>query len=187
MIRAIVLALPLVLLTVQPLLAGGEGSVVADSWLQKGHKALKMGNAAEAEKCYKKALEIEPKNKFAHGNLVLLYVRAKRYADAIPEADAAIAGGWNITGLFWNRAESRRQLALKENDPQKKKDLYDKAIVDCDKVINYQANKLELSDKQDLSYAHATISMCYQALGQQDLAQKHRNKALELNPKLKDQ
>jgi hypothetical protein len=76
---------------------------------------------------------------------------------------------------------------MDEKDAKKQKEKYEQAINDCKKVMDHKALGLEVTSKQDLAYAHAIASVCYRALGEQELAQKHRDTAIELEPKLKDQ
>ncbi len=193
MLRAAILALPLSLLLL-PLLPAqdkekdkGQDKEYAKVWIQIGYKQLQKNELTEAEKCFKKALELDPKSRLAYGNLTVVYTRNKRWPDVITSANTAIRLGIKATTVHLNRAEANRQLAAKEKDKKRQKDYYDQAISDCEKIVNHKESGLEVTGKKDVAYAHAVLSLCYRALGETKLAQKHRETALELEPGLKDQ
>lgn len=165
----------------------GQEKQDAHYWAKEGYKHVQKNELAEAEKCYKKSLELKPGDAYVHGNLTVVYLRTKRYPELIKSADEAIRLGNKFAGVYLNRAQAYRWLAEKEPDKKKQMELYEGAIGDCDKVINYKSNNLKLSDKGEIAYAHAILSVSYNGLGQQEKAKTHYDKAIELDPKLKDQ
>ena len=184
MVRLSVLTLLLTLLVSSSVAAQQQD---ARYWAQQGFKHVQMNQLEEAEKCYKKSLELKPDNGLVYANLTVVYQRTRRYADLVRAADKAIELGNKMTGVLLNRAEGTRRLAAEEKDKEKQKTLYEKAISDCEKIINHKQLKLNLTNKREVAYAHAILSVCHRALGEKTKAKKHRDIALQLDPSLKDQ
>jgi tetratricopeptide (TPR) repeat protein len=173
------------LLALPPLASAQEKN--AHYWAQQGYKHAQKNEYKEAEECYKKSLALKPDDPFVYGNLTIVYLRTKRYPELVKAADDAIRLGIKFAGVYLNRAEGYRRLAEKEKDKTKQKELYQRAISDGEKVINYKDHNLKLSGPGEVAYAHAILSVCFRELGQEADAKKHYDRAIELDPKLKNQ
>lgn len=67
-----------------------ESKVRASSWNNLGSMALEQGNLEEAERAFKKSVELNPEHAGTHNNIGGLRLRQGRYEDAVEAYDTAI-------------------------------------------------------------------------------------------------
>jgi tetratricopeptide (TPR) repeat protein len=173
------------LLLALPLLVTAQTPQNAEYWLQEGHKHMMKKEWAQAQKSYKKSLELMPNNAIAHWNLSVALGQTNDNDAAVKSADEAIRLGLNVSGVYLSRAKAYVKLAGADKDKDKQKELYERAIADAQKVIDHKKHKLIMIEPFELSFAHAALSISYKALGQAEKAKEHQKKAVELMPKKK--
>lgn len=141
-----------------------EEAATVDSSLRKGLQAHRAGRLEEAEREYRKVLELDSKNKYAYYNLGLLEQRRQR-------VDAA---------------EQNYRLAL-SIDPNFIQALFNLAIIRSNKNDVEEAIKLYqqvITLQPGYAGAHLNLGFALLAVGRIEEGNAALAKAVELDPKL---
>src|SRR5581483_102563 len=86
----------------------------ANAWVNKGFQHVLKDELVEAERCYKKALALDPKNALAHGNLTAVYLRTKRYKETVESGTNAYRLGCKHQGVYLNRGTAYLHLGASD-------------------------------------------------------------------------
>jgi tetratricopeptide (TPR) repeat protein len=125
----------------------------ADGWVNVGRARLTEGNLAGAEEALRKALQVDPRLAKTHFFLGTALKQAGRYDEALPHLRQAAA-------IYPNDRVVRNQLGrLLFLERQ-----YPAAIAELRQVLAI--------DPEDLQ-AHYNLMLCYQGIGNGEMAKKH--------------
>jgi tetratricopeptide (TPR) repeat protein len=121
-----------------------------------------QGKVDQAAEVYKRVLELQPSNAFAHNNIGILYALQKLSDKAIEHFDAAIRHQSNHLDAMVNRARAlQEQGRLTES------------VVQLQAVLNIDSNHRN---------AHLEIAHCYSRLGDLDNTHFHYARSIEIDP-----
>jgi tetratricopeptide (TPR) repeat protein len=127
----------------------------ADGWVNVGRARVQEGNMDAAEQILRKALEVNPNLASAHFFLATALKSKGRYDEALQHLRAA-AGQYPRDRVVVNQIG--RILFLKRQ--------YNEAIAEFQKVLQI--------DPEDLQ-AHYNLMLCYQGLGNKELAEREQS------------
>ncbi|HOP86138.1 MAG TPA: tetratricopeptide repeat protein [Syntrophorhabdaceae bacterium] len=123
---------------------------------------LKLNKYEEAEGCFRRAVEINPKYMKAHFNLFYTLKMLRKFEDALKEGEYIIENGMRYPDVYSYFAEVCLMLSL-----------YEKAIESIKKA-------LEINSKYSL--AHFIAAQIYEKLGDKTHALYHINECINSNP-----
>ena len=166
------------------------------AWNNLGRAYVRLGNESEAEKAYKKQIEINPKDEYTYDNLGWLYGRQKRYAEAVAAyrkhielnpTDKEAYGylGWALGELRkWDEAEEvYSRLVLLSPDKPEPYVSWGRALLHVGKkeeALMQLRKALELDPKYPGAWA--MIGYLKVQMGEVDEGLRDFRKEFEVNP-----
>lgn len=166
------------------------------AWNNLGRAYVRLGNESEAEKAYKKQIEINPKDEYTYDNLGWLYGRQKRYAEAVAAyrkhielnpTDKEAYGylGWALGELRkWDEAEEvYSRLVLLSPDKPEPYVSWGRALLHVGKkeeALMQLRKALELDPKYPGAWA--MIGYLKVQMGEVDEGLRDFRKEIEVNP-----
>jgi tetratricopeptide (TPR) repeat protein len=135
----------------------------ANVLLNSGLAAHQAGRSAEAAADYRKALALEPQNKWAHYNLGLIEQNNGQAAAAEADYRAVVTADPNFIGALYNLAILRTASA-----PDEAADLYRRAIAVA----------------PNMGSAHLNLGFLLISMGQKAQGQAELDKAVAIEPAL---
>lgn len=149
--------------------AGDAAAVALDEQvtvlIDRGIEQASAGDYTSASVTFDNALVLDPGNKFALFNLGLIAQVQSQRNQALKWYDAALESDPQYTPAMYNKA-----ILLEKRDLAKSVELYEQIL-----TIDDQA-----------STTYFRLSFAYAELGQDDLAEEMRARAIELDPTLAD-
>jgi tetratricopeptide (TPR) repeat protein len=93
-------------------------------WVLAGRTYHSIGQTAEAEKAFRKAIQLDPSNMEAYGKLGIVYMTQKRLDEALKEYDAAAEKNPKSVGAFTMAGI----ILTMQNKPDEARKRYDRAL-----------------------------------------------------------
>jgi len=165
-------------------------------WMMLGNINGALGNIIDAEKCCRKAIQLNPKLVNAHANLGNALMSQNKYADAAAsfikatELQADLAPAWFMLGKAqqklgrWNEAEAAFRRALKLNSNwQEARLLLGNSLQFMGRFQDAsQEYKTLIQNQGDHAEAHYRLAISLSSMGNTAQAEKNCRKALKLQP-----
>ena len=179
--------------------------------INRGNAYDQLGEPERAIADYVRALELDPRDAYAHRNKGVARTRLGRLGEAMQEFAAAVELKPDYAEAYGSRAEILRRMAPSSSESERAA-LYQRALADYNKTIslglgpreavaykgrgfvNYYLAHLDaaiaLEKQADQStpadpFFHWMIGLRLQNVGMNALAEKHFGQAVQLDPKFR--